>query len=792
MAYNYVTLSGTVIGAGNEGVTAKVEAVPSNWLTLTDQPAVMAPQGFVDYTDDNGNWTLVLLSTDSEPISPDGWFWTLTTRAEGVLPTVISFFLPFSNGSEQNITDQSPLTTAEAVPPTYLSAQSASQVAASVTTALEPYARTTDLDAKASLDGATFTGPVSNSNLAEFHLDSQAGTTDDDKIAAALAGIAAFSTRGGTITCAARQHTFNNAIATTFDGSHKQNIRITGTGGPPHGESEGIPNGSTTFILNYAGSGVARMNFQHGGSIELDHLVFKDTAGSPVAFFQTTNAQPYIHDCFFVGSTTLQNCFQDAIYMGGLASIVTGAGDDAPFQAYQGVVERCSFYGIRTAVWCRTYANSITMRDLMISNECGAPNLFSVTDGAMTAASATLTCTTSAPFTSAMVGQVVLVSGAGFSSRNSWLIATISAYISATQVTLSCNATKTITSATVVAPTAAAIQIGAGNSAGGGVEGCVVDSSCIEVNGYAVSVLFNKSSNNALTATALWDGASGITLCGVGSVAGSNFNYVHLTEPGVPSGGALFLTDQTGNTYGSDVIIAPNGGNQSVVQLPNVTINGSEPLNIFGLGSTAGGAAIAFGPPGGPADSWILRDAAGGVDVTPGASGAFKVVGPTNATNAFIGTAVNQVQIGCASTGDMYWIPTGSGATINSRFRAKGTGAYIDLQAHVVSALAGTPTIAAGAGAGTAPTVSVVGNDIRGTITIVTGTAPVAGLLATITFNQSYASIAAPFVVVGAASAGSGALDPYVGTVNTTTFQLACDGTPAASTTYKFNYHTIG
>lgn len=132
MAYNYVTLSGTVIGAGNGGVTAKVEAVPSNWLTLTDQPAVMAPQGFVDYTDSNGNWTLVLLSTDSEPISPDGWFWTLTTRAEGVLPTVVSFFLPFSNGSAQDITDQSPLTTAEAVPPTYLSAQSASQVAAAV------------------------------------------------------------------------------------------------------------------------------------------------------------------------------------------------------------------------------------------------------------------------------------------------------------------------------------------------------------------------------------------------------------------------------------------------------------------------------------------------------------------------------------------------------------------------------------------------------------------------------------------------------------------------------------
>jgi len=71
----------------------------------------------------------------------------------------------------------------------------------------------------------------------------------------------------------------------------------------------------------------------------------------------------------------------------------------------------------------------------------------SVSDGAMTASSATLTCATSAPFTSADVGKVILVNGAGpsvnGSSSGGALSTTISAYISATQVTLATSALAT-------------------------------------------------------------------------------------------------------------------------------------------------------------------------------------------------------------------------------------------------------------------------------------------------------------------------------------------------------------
>lgn len=63
----------------------------------------------------------------------------------------------------------------------------------------------------------------------------------------------------------------------------------------------------------------------------------------------------------------------------------------------------------------------------------------------------------------------------------------------------------------------------------------------------------------------------------------------------------------------------------------------------------------------------------------------------------------------------------------------------------------GTPTIAAGAGLGTSPTISITGNDQRGYITFTVGTLPSASsTVCTITFGTTWAS--APFVVTGSGS----------------------------------------
>lgn len=105
------------------------------------------------------------------------------------------------------------------------------------------------------------------------------------------------------------------------------------------------------------------------------------------------------------------------------------------------------------------------------------------------------------------------------------------------------------------------------------------------------------------------------------------------------------------------------------------------------------------------------------------------------------------------------------------------------------------PTIAAGTGAGTTPTISIVGNDIAGRITITTGTTPVANAtIATVTFAGG-AFAAAPYIhltpsnQLAAALSGANMVFPS----STTTTLVLTSGTTAltAATTYTFNYLII-
>lgn len=71
------------------------------------------------------------------------------------------------------------------------------------------------------------------------------------------------------------------------------------------------------------------------------------------------------------------------------------------------------------------------------------------TDGAMTSGSGVLTCATSTPFTSADVGKVIMVKGAGATGVTT-LTGTISGFTDSGHVTLSVNAATTVTNAAVM------------------------------------------------------------------------------------------------------------------------------------------------------------------------------------------------------------------------------------------------------------------------------------------------------------------------------------------------------
>lgn len=102
----------------------------------------------------------------------------------------------------------------------------------------------------------------------------------------------------------------------------------------------------------------------------------------------------------------------------------------------------------------------------------------------------------------------------------------------------------------------------------------------------------------------------------------------------------------------------------------------------------------------------------------------------------------------------------------------------------------GTPTVAAGANAGTAPPAPVLvagSNDSRGRVTFGTGATPAAGAMVVVTFSNPYQT--APFVVASQGTVtGSGA---FVSNVTTTGFTFGFATAPAASqanTVYAFNY----
>lgn len=109
----------------------------------------------------------------------------------------------------------------------------------------------------------------------------------------------------------------------------------------------------------------------------------------------------------------------------------------------------------------------------------------------------------------------------------------------------------------------------------------------------------------------------------------------------------------------------------------------------------------------------------------------------------------------------------------------------------------GKPTIAAGAGAGTTPTISITGIDECGFISITTGTLPtLSAIVATVTFSSAYG--ATPRCValtaanaITAALSGLGMVYIDQAGITTTTFDLTAGATAlTAATAYKW-YYTV-
>ncbi len=115
---------------------------------------------------------------------------------------------------------------------------------------------------------------------------------------------------------------------------------------------------------------------------------------------------------------------------------------------------------------------------------------------------------------------------------------------------------------------------------------------------------------------------------------------------------------------------------------------------------------------------------------------------------------------------------------------------------HVVPLSSAIPTVAAGTGAGTGPTITVsaASTDCKMQITVLTGSTPTAaGAIMTVTYNNAFTGTVIPGVVFSAANAAAAALSsttsPYVSSETLTTFVFTAGSAAlTGATTYKYSF----
>lgn len=149
-----------------------------------------------------------------------------------------------------------------------------------------------------------------------------------------------------------------------------------------------------------------------------------------------------------------------------------------------------------------------------------------------------------------------------------------------------------------------------------------------------------------------------------------------------------------------------------------------------------------------------------------------------------------------ASTGYGVWASSSGNGTNWDFYAASGNPSFFTGTVSVKHLIGngGAPSIAAGAGAGTGPTVFVSGTDTAGAVIIITGTLPtVSSVAATVTFLSAFASN--PFMSLTPGNAATALLSGATGvfvTPSTTNFTITAGPSGlVAATTYLWYYHVV-
>jgi hypothetical protein len=279
--------------------------------------------------------------------------------------------------------------------------------------------------------------------------------------------------------------------------------------------------------------------------------------------------------------------------------------------------------------------------------------------------------------------------------------------------------------------------------------------------------------------------------------ANSTGDYISFTRNVYESGGAWTRTDVSkyailnqlfSNTSGSEFQVytsAPAANPVSNWTL-RFLIKSDGNVGIGGVTSLAARAHIAGGGATSGTDALLIENSSGTDILVVQDDAKVGILTASPAVSLDMGSATDAARLPNGTTAQR---PTATAGQI--RYNSTVGGLEVrdgSKWIRLTSSL--TPGIAAGAAAGTGPTISVTGNDLAGSISLTTGTSTTTGTLATVTFNQAFDGSAQITVQLDGSSdaAITQALRYGVGSAGNTSFVVTAPTALDASTSYVFTY----
>jgi len=247
--------------------------------------------------------------------------------------------------------------------------------------------------------------------------------------------------------------------------------------------------------------------------------------------------------------------------------------------------------------------------------------------------------------------------------------------------------------------------------------------------------------------------------------------------------GTILLGHESGQTNTASNVLYIENSNSSTP-----LIGGSFSSNFVGINTTVANIDAALEVTGTGATSSTM-----GFDVSN--SNDSIIIAARNDRRVGINTATPDVSLDAGDNTDAIKIPSGTTAqepAVNNTMRFNSDRESLDARENgVVYRLTSskTPSIAAGAAAGTGPTIAVAGNDLSMKVTLTTGTTATTGALFTVTYASSMDAGVTNYPVFSCADVDCTGLNLYVSAESNTAFTISTQNAPTDAVQYIINIH---